>query len=94
MLRETWREKRALRTALKKKTKLIQPIVDEASRSVDTAVRDIQNRLRLLPQDGVQCPRCQSRMSFRKGPYGHFYGCDRYPMCRGTRSLTNAEKIR
>ncbi|HET9130459.1 MAG TPA: AAA domain-containing protein, partial [Terriglobia bacterium] len=30
------------------------------------------------------CPRCRSRMVLRKGRYGKFYGCTRFPYCRGT----------
>ncbi|NWF93911.1 MAG: topoisomerase DNA-binding C4 zinc finger domain-containing protein [Syntrophaceae bacterium] len=31
------------------------------------------------------CPRCSSKMILRKGRYGKFYGCSRFPYCRGTR---------
>lgn len=31
------------------------------------------------------CPKCNSRMIFRNGRYGKFYGCSRFPYCRGTR---------
>ncbi len=34
-----------------------------------------------------QCPRCGSSMVRRKGPYGSFYGCSRFPYCRGTRRI-------
>jgi hypothetical protein len=30
------------------------------------------------------CPRCKSAMILRRGRYGKFYGCSRYPMCRAT----------
>jgi very-short-patch-repair endonuclease len=33
------------------------------------------------------CPRCGSRMAFRNGRFGKFYGCSRYPYCRGTRQV-------
>lgn len=32
------------------------------------------------------CPKCGSRMVSRKGPRGRFYGCSRFPYCRGTRN--------
>lgn len=32
------------------------------------------------------CPTCGSKMVLRKGKYGKFYGCSRYPRCRGTRN--------
>lgn len=31
------------------------------------------------------CPRCNSRMILRNGRRGKFYGCSRFPSCRGTR---------
>ncbi len=31
------------------------------------------------------CPRCSSKMILRSGKYGKFYGCSRFPYCRGTR---------
>lgn len=32
------------------------------------------------------CPRCGSRMILRSGRYGRFYGCSKFPYCRGTRA--------
>jgi len=32
------------------------------------------------------CPRCGNRMLLRNGRRGKFYGCSRFPYCRGTRS--------
>ena len=34
---------------------------------------------------GVLCPRCRSPMVLRSGRYGKFYGCSRFPRCKGTR---------
>jgi ssDNA-binding Zn-finger/Zn-ribbon topoisomerase 1/very-short-patch-repair endonuclease len=31
------------------------------------------------------CPKCGSRMVLRSGRYGTFWGCSRFPYCRGTR---------
>lgn len=31
------------------------------------------------------CPRCGSKMILRSGRYGKFYGCSKFPYCRGTR---------
>ncbi len=31
------------------------------------------------------CPKCGSRMTLRNGRYGRFWGCSRFPYCRGTR---------
>lgn len=33
------------------------------------------------------CPRCGSTMRQRSGRYGRFWGCSRYPGCRGTRRI-------
>jgi very-short-patch-repair endonuclease len=34
---------------------------------------------------GTKCPKCGSKMLRRSGKYGSFYGCARYPYCKGTR---------
>lgn len=31
------------------------------------------------------CPKCNKKMARRDGPYGKFWGCARYPKCKGTR---------
>ena len=33
------------------------------------------------------CPRCGSSMRRRSGKYGSFWGCSRYPSCKGTRNI-------
>ncbi|NIZ13497.1 topoisomerase DNA-binding C4 zinc finger domain-containing protein [Phaeobacter sp. HF9A] len=33
-----------------------------------------------------RCPKCGSAMRRRSGRYGQFWGCSRYPKCRGTRN--------
>lgn len=33
------------------------------------------------------CPRCGSQMRRRSGRYGTFWGCSRYPRCKGTRRI-------
>lgn len=33
------------------------------------------------------CPFCKSDTVLREGPYGKFYGCVRFPECRGTRTF-------
>jgi superfamily I DNA and/or RNA helicase len=35
------------------------------------------------------CPTCSSKMILRKGKFGKFYGCSRFPYCRGTRQYGN-----
>lgn len=38
-------------------------------------------------QETPRCPNCNSKMIPRTGRYGRFYGCSRFPYCRGTRPL-------
>ena len=33
------------------------------------------------------CPKCGSVMVLRTGRYGSFYGCSKYPYCKGTRNI-------
>lgn len=33
---------------------------------------------------GKSCPKCGSKMILRKGRYGKFYGCSKFPYCKGT----------
>jgi very-short-patch-repair endonuclease len=33
------------------------------------------------------CPRCESKMILRKGKRGPFYGCSKFPYCRGTKNV-------
>ncbi|MHB0977948.1 MAG: AAA domain-containing protein [Minisyncoccota bacterium] len=33
------------------------------------------------------CPKCNARMILRNGRKGKFYGCSRFPYCRGTRNV-------
>lgn len=35
----------------------------------------------------LSCPRCNARMVLRNGRRGKFYGCSRFPYCRGTRNV-------
>jgi hypothetical protein len=37
------------------------------------------------PDTPEACPRCGSGMVLRNGTRGQFYGCSRFPRCRGTR---------
>lgn len=45
-----------------------------------------------LPYENVKCPECGSDMISRKGTYGVFWGCKRYPNCRGTRDSQGRSK--
>jgi len=39
------------------------------------------------------CPECNSRMVLREGPYGSFYSCILFPVCKGTIRRTEGEKL-
>lgn len=41
-------------------------------------------RLQVLKAETPRCPCCGALMIRRTGPYGDFWGCTRYPDCRGT----------
>lgn len=44
--------------------------------------------LRVTTKSGTPtCPRCGSPMRRRSGRYGQFWGCSRYPGCKGTRKI-------
>jgi hypothetical protein len=43
-----------------------------------------------VPASGVQCPQCGSPMVQRNGRYGEFWGCTKYPQCKGTRKAMMA----
>lgn len=37
--------------------------------------------------ESPKCPRCDSEMLLREGPYGMFWGCSSFPECNGTRRV-------
>lgn len=42
--------------------------------------------------ENVKCPTCGGDMISRKGQYGTFWGCKKYPSCRGTRDSMGRSK--
>ena len=40
-----------------------------------------------LPAEAPPCPECGARTVFRRGPHGSFYGCSKFPGCRGIAKL-------
>lgn len=38
------------------------------------------------------CPTCNSEMIFRPGKFGDFWGCSKYPDCKGTRDDSGLDK--
>jgi ssDNA-binding Zn-finger/Zn-ribbon topoisomerase 1 len=37
--------------------------------------------------EAPRCPECAGVMVTRTGPHGEFWGCPRFPSCRGSRSI-------
>ena len=44
--------------------------------------------IKVTTSEAKQCPKCGSKMFLRNGRFGKFYGCSRYPMCKGTRNFS------
>ncbi len=44
------------------------------------------------PVQELKCPDCEGPMVSRKGQYGSFWGCRKYPDCRGTRDSMGRSK--
>lgn len=42
--------------------------------------------------EDVKCPECGGPMASRSGQYGNFWGCKKYPSCRGTRDSMGRSK--
>ncbi len=42
--------------------------------------------------ENVKCPECGGPMTPRTSQYGTFWGCVRYPKCRGTRDVQGMSK--
>ena len=38
------------------------------------------------PDQSVRCPECDAPMKKRRSVHGNFWGCSKYPECRGTRN--------
>ena len=52
---------------------------------VEKSTNDINENAVIL--NDKTCPKCGSKMILRKGRYGKFYGCSKFPYCRGTRQV-------
>lgn len=42
--------------------------------------------------EGPSCPECGASMVMKTGKYGEFYGCSRWPQCRGKRNRDNRSR--
>jgi hypothetical protein len=58
------------------------PQLPRASRATIPTPRRVNTKSGTLT-----CPHCGSPMRRRSGRYGQFWGCSRYPGCRGTRNI-------
>ena len=74
------------------KCKKVLPIEDFRDPSLITSYGRICNYCKGIVKTthkkrsiNIRCPRCGAPMVLRSGRYGKFYGCSRYPNCRGTR---------
>ena len=47
---------------------------------------EIRKKIKEETKREKTCPKCGSKMLIRNGRYGKFYGCSKYPYCKGTRS--------
>jgi hypothetical protein len=54
--------------------------------------REGQVRRQALHEEFIEtapnCPKCNERMTSRKGPRGQFWGCSNYPKCKGTANFS------
>ena len=55
--------------------------------AISPSQQKLPERTKTVSRDVIKCPKCGSKMVMRKGRYGYFYGCSRYPYCKGTRSI-------
>jgi len=50
--------------------------------------KDLEEFIEEIKEGGKEekiCPQCSAKMILRSGRYGKFYGCSKYPYCKGTR---------
>ena len=45
------------------------------------------NKSDILQDDLPECPTCGGEMQLKKGKYGEFLSCKKYPECKGTRNI-------
>lgn len=63
----------------------------------DLMITIVKHQMRTLPTpspilEDVKCPECGGKMASRTGKYGTFWGCLKYPDCRGTRDSMGRSK--
>ena len=45
-----------------------------------------------MKPENVKCPECDGEMISRSGKYGVFWGCKKFPECKGTRDNMGRSK--
>ncbi len=63
-------------------------VASEARMTLEELVKQLEGKSRVTTSKARQCPKCGSEMFLRNGRFGKFYGCSRYPMCKGTRNFS------
>ncbi|MEK7570893.1 MAG: AAA domain-containing protein [Patescibacteria group bacterium] len=51
--------------------------------------KSVSSQTPIYLSDHENCPNCNSKMVLRNGKYGKFYGCSKFPYCRGTRQYND-----
>jgi ssDNA-binding Zn-finger/Zn-ribbon topoisomerase 1 len=46
-----------------------------------------------MKPENVKCPECDGPMVSRKSKYGVFWGCRKFPECKGTRDSMGRSKV-
>lgn len=65
---------------------VFQPLARQKSPQASHGQRSSLSRSGVL-QSVPHCPQCASPMRRRKGKFGVFWGCTRYPVCTGSRNI-------
>ena len=65
---------------------------DPFKQRVDTNMDTVSRSEATHEQTGEQCPECGGNLIIKLGRGGRFIGCDNYPECKFTRSLTEKKE--
>jgi DNA topoisomerase-1 len=59
-------------------------------RNTKEYTKSADGKIEVVPEQTTdeKCPDCQSAMAVRRGRFGKFLACTRYPECKGTRPIT------
>lgn len=52
---------------------------------VKTAKKDVDS-------NAPKCPKCGSPMKMKKGKFGNFWGCSKYPNCNGVKRIATTNR--